>query len=124
MLAKDGSEEDSRRSVRSGEGRMQICGLRDDGRTGTILSESFRSKLGSERKASYPQKCMGGVRATTRLQCKHFLLWLQRQFILHTVRNIYSTSGIQRILFTGLSVISLQLKRGREGVRHYRRQVI
>jgi hypothetical protein len=38
MLAKGGSEDDSRRSVRSGEGRMQICGLKDDGRTGAILS--------------------------------------------------------------------------------------
>jgi len=39
MLAKGGREEDSRRSVRSGEGWMQICGLKDDGRTGAILSE-------------------------------------------------------------------------------------
>jgi len=38
MLAKGGKEEESRRSVRSMEGRIQICGLKDDGRIGAILS--------------------------------------------------------------------------------------
>lgn len=37
MLASGGSEEESKRSVRSGEGEMQICGLKDDGSTGAIF---------------------------------------------------------------------------------------
>ena len=101
MLAKGGSEEDSRRSVRSGEGRMQICGLRDDGRTGTILLES---KPDSKGKASYPQKCMGG-----RPWCNASSINVNTNISFYGYTyctNIYSTGGIQRLLITGPSVIT------------------
>jgi len=49
MAASGGSEDDSNRSVRSGEGKTQICGLNDDGSTGTIFFRNSTSGRGTSR---------------------------------------------------------------------------
>jgi len=39
MLGRGGNEEAARAFLRSGDGRMHMCGLRDEGRTGGITSK-------------------------------------------------------------------------------------
>lgn len=45
MLGRQGNPDASRSSVRSGEGRIQMCGLKDDGSTGAMMKPDGHEML-------------------------------------------------------------------------------